>query len=359
MLDFSYRALPWNIIFGVGASARLPQELEKLGLKKVLVLTTPHQAADGEDIVKLLGEKAVGLYDKAVMHVPIETANDALAQAERLGADCTVSIGGGSTTGLGKALALKADIPNIAIPTTYAGSEMTNVWGITEGGRKVTGRDERVVPNLVIYDPKLTLTLPATLAGPSGLNAMAQADVNVAGRTLSPIVATMALEAIRVLAGSLPRIIEAPEDMEARSQALYGACLAGGALGTGATGLHHRLCHTFGGTFNTPHAETHTILLPHSVAYNAQAAAEGTRLIAEALGTKNAANGLFALAKKVGAPTALKEIGIHEKDLDKAAAIATETPINNPEPVTQKRIRELLQNAWEGESPASISLASG
>ncbi|KGE04566.1 maleylacetate reductase [Pseudohaliea rubra] len=355
MLDFSYRALPWNIVFGVGALARLPEELDKLKLSSALVLATPHQTADGTAVVELLGERAAGLYDKAVMHVPAETAADALKEAERLGADCTVSIGGGSTTGLGKALALKAGLPNVAIPTTYAGSEMTNVWGITEAGRKVTGRDERVVPNLVIYDPALTLTLPAGLAGPSGLNAMAQAVVNVASNALNPIVASMALDAIRALARSLPRIIEAPDDLAARSEALYGACLAGGALGTGVTGLHHRLCHTFGGTFNTPHAETHTILLPHSVAYNAEAAAEGTQRIAEALGVADAAQGLFELARRVGAPTALSAIGIREEDLDRAAAVATETPINNPAPVTHAQIRAMLQNAWQGLAPVPLS----
>jgi maleylacetate reductase len=355
MLDFSYRALPWNIVFGAGSLARLPEELDKLDLARALVLSTPNQSDDGAAVMKLLGNRAAGLFDQAVMHVPAETVASALAEVQRLGADCTVSIGGGSTTGLGKALALRAGLPNVAIPTSYAGSEMTNVWGITENGRKVTGRDSSVVPDLVVYDPELTLTLPARFAGPSGLNAMAQAVVNIAGNDLNPIVATMALEAVRVLAKSLPKIIDEPEDIEARAEALYGACLAGGALGTGATGLHHRLCHTFGGTFNTPHAETHTILLPHSVAYNAEAAAEGTRRIAVALGAEDAATGLYELARRVGAPVALKDIGIQEQDLDRAAAISTETPVRNPAPVTQERVREMLQNAWSGCSPGALS----
>ncbi len=355
MTRFDYKTLPWNIIFGTGALARLPEELDKLGLSHALVLATPNQSEQGQEVVSLLGHRAVGLFDQAVMHVPIETVEQAMAEVARVKADCTVSIGGGSTTGLGKALALKLDLPNIAIPTTYAGSEMTNIWGITENERKVTGRDNRVLPTLTLYDPELTLGLPAKFAGPSGLNAMAQAVVNVASGDDNPMVSLMAVEAVRVLARSLPRVIAEPQNMEARAEASYGACLAGGSLGTGTTSLHHRLCHTFGGSFNTPHAETHTILLPHCVAYNALATAGGTQRLAEAMGVDNAAIGIYELAKTVGAPTALKDIGIRESDLDKAAAIATEMPVNNPEPVTTKRVRALLENAFHGSLPQPIA----
>ena len=351
MFNFDYQTLPWNIIFGTGALKRLPGELADLGYSRALVLCTPDQVIQGQGIVTLRSELAVGIFDQAQMHVPAATVDQAIDRVEALKADCTVSIGGGSTTGLGKALALKLGLPNIVIPTSYAGSEMTNIWGITENDRKVTGRDNIVVPTLTIYDPELTLTLPAKFAGPSGLNAMAQAVVNVASANVNPIVQLMAIEAVRALAHSLPMVIAEPENMEARAEALYGACLAGGSLGTGTTSLHHRLCHTFGGTFNTPHAETHTVLLPHCVAYNAAATATGTQKLAEAMGVDNAAVGIFNLAKTVGAPTALKDIGIQEADLDRAAAIATETPVNNPETVTKERVRELLQRAWAGEMP--------
>lgn len=354
MLNFAYQALPWNIIFGIDALQQLPAQLNKMGLSRALVLTTPQQAEQGQQIVDLLGQRAVGLFDQAVMHVPVETVEQAMEVVIQAEADCSVSLGGGSTTGLGKALALKQQLPNIVIPTTYAGSEMTNIWGITENERKVTGRDNAVVPTLTLYDPKLTLELPPKVAGPSGLNAMAQAVVNVTAENANPIVAMMALEAVRVLSRSLPRVIHFPEDLEARAEALYGACLAGASLGTGVTSLHHRLCHTFGGSFNTPHAETHTILLPHSVAYNAAAVPEGTRQLAQALGVKDAAAGLFELAKVVGAPTSLKAIGFKEADLDRAAAIATEKPLNNPEPVTEARIRRLLEDAFHGFEPSSF-----
>ncbi|MCY4154498.1 MAG: maleylacetate reductase [Gammaproteobacteria bacterium] len=350
-MNFLYTALPWNIIFTAGARKRLPEELAKLGCSRALVLATPNQADTGEELVSLLGERAVGLFDQAMMHVPGATLEQATAEVKRLDADCTVAVGGGSTTGLGKALAFHLDLPNIVLPTSYAGSEMTNLWAVTRDDRKVTRRDNVVVPTLTIYDPELTLTLPPAFAAASGMNAMAQAVANAAAEDANPISATLALEGIRALAHSLPLIIAEPGNMDARAGALYGACLAGAALGTGTTGLHHRLCHTFGGAFNTPHAETHTVLLPHSVAYNAGARPEATRRIAEALGVNDAAAGLFDLAGSLGAPTALKDIGVAESNLDEAAAITVEKPLNNPEPVTRERVRALLDNAFYGNTP--------
>ncbi|NIB38710.1 maleylacetate reductase [Pseudomaricurvus alkylphenolicus] len=354
MNNFDYKALPWNIVFGVDALQRLPEELGKLQFCRVLVLTTYGQRHRGKIITKLLGSKSVGLFDRAVMHVPIETVREAMETVESLRADCTVSLGGGSTTGLGKALALKLGIPNIAIPTTYAGSEMTNIWGITENGHKVTGRDDIVVPTLTLYDPKLTLDLPARVAGPSGLNAMAQAVVNLTSGALNPIVSNMALAAVHTLTHSLPVVVAEPDNIEARADALLGASLAGGSLGTGVTSLHHRLCHTFGGSFNTPHAETHTVLLPHCVAYNAAKTTGGIARLAQAMDVSEPARGLQQLARTLGAPTSLREIGIVERDLDKAADIATQTPVNNPESVSRDRVRKLLDNAFFGREPVAV-----
>ncbi len=350
-MKFSYQALPWNIIFGVDALDGIDNALDALGFDRALLLTTPNQTADGTRVAELLGSRCAGHFDQAVMHVPIECVVNAEAAARKLNADCTVAIGGGSTTGLGKALALRADLPNIVIPTSYAGSEMTDIWGITEGGRKTTGRDNRVVPTLTIYDPKLTLSLPPAFAASSGLNAMAQAAVNVASNDINPLVRTMALEAVRRLASSLPRILAKPHDLDARTDALLGASLAGGALGTGTTGLHHRLCHTFGGTFNTPHAETHTVLLPHSIAFNAAATAEGTALLADALGNKNAADGIFDLAKQLKAPSSLRELGVNETDLDKAIEISMASPLSNPATISEENLRLLLDDAFHGRQP--------
>ena len=354
MIKFQYQALPWNILFGAGTLGQLPDELEKLGFSRALVLSTPQQVDQANDIAKLLKDRSVAVFSRAVMHVPLDTVEEAIAVVGELNADCSVSIGGGSTTGLGKALAIKLNLPNIAIPTTYAGSEMTNIWAITSSGRKTTARDNRVVPDLTIYDPELTLGLPAHIAGPSGLNAMAQAVVNVTAKDNNPIVSALALDAIRALTLSLPLIINEPDNLDARSSMLYGACLAGAALGTGTTSLHHRLCHTFGGSFNTPHAETHAVLLPHCVAYNAAATPEGTRKVSEAMGVEDAAIGIFELVKTVGAPTALKDIGVEESILDEAVAIAIENKLDNPEPVTRERLRALLENAFHGNTPEPI-----
>ena len=347
-IEFEFHALPWNIVFGDNAVQRLPLFVNQLGFKKVLVLSTQEQAEQAQHLADLLGTSCVGIFSEAKMHVPIETYDKALEKVKQTGADCCVTIGGGSTTGLGKILSLKADIPFIAIPTTYAGSEMTNIWGITKEGKKYTGRDKRVIPVLTVYDPELTLDLPPEIAGPSGINAMAQAVVNIMTEKPNPIIAALAEDAIRALATSLPVIIKEPHNRQARSQALYGACLAGGALGTGVTGLHHRLCHILGGSYNTPHADTHTILLPHTIAFNSKAVPEGAKRVAAALNTHDAAWGIFDLLKVIGAKTALREIGLKETDLDDVAALATQTPCSNPEPVTLEGVRELLQNAFEG-----------
>ncbi len=350
-MQFEFAALPWQIIFGAGSVARLPAELDQRNLRRALVLSTPEQRAHAEQIATLIGERAAGIFAGAVMHVPVATVDEALAAAASAQADCTISIGGGSTTGLGKALALRAELANIAIPTTYAGSEMTNVWGMTEAGRKQTGRDNRVVPTFAIYDPELTVDLPAAISGPSGLNAMAQAVVNVTAATPNPVITALAIDGIRAIARGLPTVIRAPADITARSDVLYGACLCGAALGVGVTGLHHRLCHTLGGSFNTSHADTHAILLAYSVAYNASAVVEGTARVAEALGTSDAAGGIFDLLHTVSEVTTLAQLGLTAADLDRAAAIATETPCANPAPVSRVAVRDLLGRAYAGERP--------
>lgn len=351
-MEFEFSALPWQIIFGAGALQRLPDELDARGLGKALVLSTPEQQHHAQMIADLIGERCVGIFDQAVMHVPSTTVAAALKLAASAKADATISIGGGSTTGLGKALALKAGLANVAIPTTYAGSEMTNVWGMTEDGRKTTGRDNNVVPTFAIYDPELTLDLPAAISGPSGINAMAQAVVNATAAKSNPIISALALDGIRALSVSLPIIIESPRDIEARSQALYGACLCGAALGVGITGLHHRLCHTLGGSFNTSHADTHAILLAYSVAYNRNAVPQGTQRVAEALGVSDAANGIYDLLHKVSSKTNLAHLGLSASDLDRASVIATEAPINNPAEVSSARVRALFQQAFDGERPS-------
>ena len=351
MRDFVYDQLACRVVFGAGAFDKLAAEVDRLGLSKLLVLSTPGQVKLAEEAARRLGSRAAGLYPHAKMHVPIETAQAARAEARRLGADGAVAIGGGSTIGLGKAIALESGLPIVAIPTTYAGSEMTPIYGLTEGGAKKTGRDAKVLPRTVIYDPLLTLGLPAKISGPSGMNAIAHCVEALYAENANPVISLMAEEGIRTLARSLPRIAADLGDLDARGDALYGAWLAGISLGAVGMALHHKLCHTLGGSFNLPHAETHTIVLPHAVAYNSEAAPEAMRRIARALGGEDAATGLYDLAAAIGAPLALKDIGLQEQDLDRAAEIAARNPYYNPRPVSRDGIRRLLEDAFHGRRP--------
>src|SRR5215510_4657447 len=322
MRSFAYTQLPGRVVFGVGALAELPREIERLGAKRALVLATPEQQTQAEDVARRLGDRCAGVFPRAVMHVPIETAREARAEARRVGADCAVAIGGGSTTGLGKAIALESSLPILAIPTTYAGSEMTPIYGITEGGQKKTGRDARVLPRTVIYDPALTVGLPVGLSATSGMNAIAHAVEGLYAQDSNPVMSLMAEEGIRALAQGLPRVVGKPEDLDARADCLYGAWLCGAVLGAVGMALHHKLCHVLGGTWNLPHAETHTVMLPHAAAYNA-----------------------------LGAPVALEAIGMPAGELDRAAELATTSPYWNPRAIERATIRRLLDDAWFGRRP--------
>ncbi len=330
MKPFLYTAQPARVVFGAGSLSQLAKEIDALGAKKALVLSTPEQRASAEMVAELLGPRAAGLFDRAVMHVPIETAREARELAKKLGADCAVAIGGGSTTGLGKAIALDSGLPILAIPTTYAGSEMTPIYGITEAGLKKTGRDLRVLPRTVIYDPELTLSLPVGLSVTSGINAIAHAAEGLYAVDSNPIMDLMAEEGIAAIGRALPAIKKEASNMAARSDALYGAWLCGTVLGHVGMALHHKLCHTLGGSFNLPHAETHTIVLPHALAYNAKEAPQAMQRIARALGGASAAQAVYDLAKDNGAPVALKDIGMKEADLDRACDIALQNQYPNP-----------------------------
>ncbi len=351
MNPFVYVAQPSRVIFGAGSVSQLGREIERLGAKRALVLSTPEQADMARRVAELLGDRAAGIFAKAVMHVPIESAREARDEAKRLGADCAVAIGGGSTTGLGKAIALESGLPILAIPTTYAGSEMTPIYGLTEGGVKKTGRDSRVLPRTVIYDPELTLALPLAMTVTSALNAIAHAAEGLYAHDSNPITSLMAEEGIRACAAALPRLAANPRDLPARGDALYGAWLCGSVLGAVAMGLHHKLCHTLGGSFNLPHADVHTVILPHALAYNAAQAPEAMRAVARALGAPDAAQGVFDLAARHGAPTSLKAIGMPEGGLDRAADLASQNQYPNPRPLARDALRALLQRAFDGSSP--------
>ncbi len=353
MNTFVYTSLSARVLFGAGSLSRISEEMAALGATRALVLCTPEQRPQAEKVVSLLGKRAVGVFDRAVMHVPIETARKAREVARQLGADCAVAIGGGTTVGLGKAIALDSGLPILAIPTTYAGSEMTPIYGITEAGIKKTGRDSRVLPRTVIYDAELSLELPAAISVTSGLNAIAHAAEGMYAEDGNPIMSLMAEEGIAALARALPAIRLQPGDLAARGDALYGAWLCGTVLGHVGMALHHKLCHTLGGSFNLPHAETHTAVLPHALAYNAAAAPRAMNRIARALGVESAPQGVYDLAKANGAAVALMHLGIRESDLDAACDIAMRNQYPNPRPVEKQALRQLLQDAYDGTRPRS------
>jgi alcohol dehydrogenase class IV len=348
---FVYNALPSRVIFGAGSIAQLGAEIDRLGASRALVLCTPEQVETANAIVARLGDRVAGTFARAVMHVPIETAREARAEASRLGADCCVAVGGGSTTGLGKAIALVTDLPIVAVPTTYAGSEMTPIYGLTEDGQKKTGRDARVLPKTVIYDPDLTRTLPADLSAASGMNAIAHAVEALYAHDSNPIIELMAEECIRTLGSALPRVIADPASLDARAGALYGAWLGGSVLGAVAMSMHHKLCHTLGGSFNLPHAQTHAIVLAYVAAYNQPAAPRALARVARALDASDAASALFDLRERLGIPATLAAIGMRADDLDAAADLATRNPYANPRPVTYDAVRALLQDAFDGRHP--------
>ncbi len=349
MKDFHYESLPMRVRFGTGALASLTDEVRQLGLKRVLVLATPFQAELAETVSRQLGELSAGVHAEAEMHVPIESAHKARAVAEAANADGYVAVGGGSTTGLGKAIALEFGMPIIAVPTTYAGSEMTPVWGLTANGEKKTGRDPKVLPTSVIYDPELTATLPVAMSVTSGFNAIAHAVEGLYAPDASPIISLMAEDGTRALLEALPKIAANPSDMDARSEALYGAWLCGATLGATTMSLHHKLCHTLGGTFNLPHAETHTVVLPYALNYNASHAPEAIAALQRATGSDNPAAHFKKLSVSLGAPSSLRELGLTEADVETVVEMATRNPYSNPREVTPEGIRALVTAALNGD----------
>src|SRR5260370_22809017 len=302
MQGFVYDQPATRVIFGVGTLDRLAEEVKRLGAKRALVLATQEQGKDAEDASRRLGDMSAGVYADAVMHVPIEAARKAREEAKRLDADCYVAVGGGSTVGLGKAIALESGLPILAVPTTYAGSEMTPIYGITEAGMKKTGKDRKVLPKTVIYDVNLPLTLPPKIAGPSGMNAMAHLVEGLYAQDANPIISLLAVEGIRALAQALPIVVREPGNVEARSDALYGAWMGGTVLGAVGMAIHHKLCHTLGGSFNLPHAEVHTVILPYAAAYNQDAVPRELARAAQALGADTAGTWVFDMSGEIGAP---------------------------------------------------------
>ncbi|WP_434620237.1 maleylacetate reductase [Tabrizicola sp. M-4] len=349
--EFAATSAAMRVRFGAGVRHAVGEEMERLGLGRALILTTPQQAVTGAEFAERLGARAVGVFSGAAMHTPVAVSEEATAKALELQADCVVAVGGGSTTGLAKAIALRTDLPQIVVPTTYAGSEATGILGQTEGGRKTTITTPKVQPEVILYDAELVRSLPVGMTVTSALNAMAHAAEGLYAQNRSPISTLMALEGMKAFRDALPRVLDDPDDLQARGETLYGAWLCGTVLGQVGMALHHKLCHTLGGSFDLPHAETHAVILPHAIAYNEGAAADLLAPVAEMFGGPSPGAALHRFAVAMKAPLALRDLGMAEADLDRAAEIATQNPYWNPRPVEKGALRRLLQAAWAGDAP--------
>ncbi|GAA1942733.1 maleylacetate reductase and hydroxyquinol 1,2-dioxygenase domain-containing protein [Kitasatospora viridis] len=361
-MTFSHRTLGQRVLSGSGqAAAHLAAECERLGATRVMVLASPGRRQLAERVCA--GIEVALRFDRVVEHVPVELAEAARAAAAAHGIDLLVSVGGGSATGLAKAVALTTGLPIVAVPTTYAGSEATDVWGLTEGRTKTTGSDDRVLPVSVIHDAELTRTLPVGLSVASGLNSLAHCVDSLWAPRADPINRALALEGARALAAALPAIVADGGDLAAREQALHGSYSAAVAFASAGSGLHHRICHVLGGTFGLPHAQTHAIVLPYVLALNAHAVPALSARLAAALGHPGPADGdpavaavaaLERLREALGAPRRLADLGLTERDLPEAVRrILAAAPATNPVPVTEQDLMALLTAALTGSAPAA------
>lgn len=350
MTRFAFDNPPGRVVFGAGSLATLREEIGRLGLNRALLISTPGRSAWLDSVGVSLGESFAGKFDRAATHVPQGVASQAKAAAESTKADCLIGLGGGSAIGVAKAVALELELPVVAVPTTYSGSEMTSIYGITRDGSKQTGRAPHVRPVLVIYDPDLTLDLPVRVTACSGLNAMAHCVEALYAVDANPLSSGAAMQAIMMLSMALPELARDPRNPVDRSDALEGAWFAGFALGTVQMALHHKLCHTLGGAFDLPHADTHAVLLPYTAAFNRPAAKAEMRAVADMLDADDAPSALLRLATDIGAPLSLSSLGFDERDIDKAARLAVERQYPNPRAVTEEGIRDLLAAAFHGDS---------
>ena len=341
-----------RVRFGAGVRRDIAREIERLERRRALVLTTPGQSGHGLEIAEILGALAAGISSNAAMHTPVTVTGEVLDYCRSINADCLVSIGGGSTIGLGKAISHRTGLMHIAIPTTYAGSEATPILGQTENGIKTTLKDDRVLPGVILYDSELVATLPAAMTVTSALNAMAHAVEGLYARDRTEKTTQLALFGLETFAESLSAILDNPRDLAVRERTQKGAWACGAVLGQVGMALHHKLCHTLGGSFDLPHAHTHAVILPHATAYNEPATRRELAPVLSILDGETQGAALWEFSKRLGAPMSLAELGLGESALEKAADIATQNPYWNPREITREGLLALLTNAHRGHPPA-------
>jgi alcohol dehydrogenase class IV len=348
---FDHRTLGQRVLFGSGDAAHnIALAIDDLGARRVMVIAGARRRGTADS---LLGDLPVAVrFSDVAPHVPLDVVTRATDAAVAGHADVVVAMGGGSTTGLAKAIALNTGLPIVAVPTTYAGSEATDVWGITDGGRKMTGADAAVLPRTVIYDAMLTVSLPVEMSTRSGMNAVAHCVDSLWAPRADPINRALAFEGLAALDSAIRGIVTAPADLAAREQALYGTYLAAVAFASAGSGLHHKICHVLGGLFDLPHAATHAVVLPHVVAFNEPGASELVRRVDAVLGAGSGSGGLAGLWRAARAPESLRELGMPHEGIRRAATMITDLiPPRNPRTVTAEDLERLLTAAWAGERP--------
>ena len=342
---FTHDVPPQRVVFASGALTRVGDEAARLKIERALVIATPGSGARlGKKVSELLGSRAAGLHAEAVVHVPKAVAEAGLAAARDKRADGLIAVGGGSAIGLAKAIALDTGLPILAIPTTYSGSEATPIIGMTDGERKITGRDVKVVPRTIIYDPDLTLGLPAAVSAASGMNAIAHCVEALWVDSRTPVTVALATEAMRRFAHNLPAVVADGANIAARGECLVGAWLAGTVLSSG-TALHHKLAHVLGG-LGLPHAETHAIMLPQVMRFNLDAASEAKARLQDALGSDDPAGAVAAMLKKFPIPQRLRDVGFDAAKADFVAGEIAVAAITAPRPASASDVRELLAAAY-------------
>ena len=351
MHSFEHDTDASRTVFGTGTVSRVADELRRMGGRRALVLSTPGQRGLATLVAGVLGEATAGVFDGAAAHTPVEVTEVALARAKEVGADSVVSVGGGSTTGLGKALAARTGMPHLVVPTTYAGSEVTSLLGETAGGEKVTRTGPEILPQVVVYDVALTTSLPWAVTVTSAVNAMAHAVEALYAPDRTADTDDLATRALGTLAGGLSALHRDPDDLDARADLLLGAWLAGRCLAAVTMGLHHKLCHVLGGTFDLPHAETHAVVLPHVLAFNAPAVPEAMAALRRALDVPDPVRELHELGERLGIPRSLADLGLTVADVDRAVDVALGAPYANPRPASADDLHAVLHTAWAGEPP--------
>lgn len=353
MNSFVYEALPGRVVFGDGALQKVPSEVDALGARAVMLIASGSSKPLADSLTDQMRDRVVARIDQVNPHVPIEDAEEARRIAVSSSAQAVITIGGGSAIGLGKAIALEAPVKHLTVPITYSGSEMTPIHGVTVDGLKRTGKDPKAKPHTVVYDPVLSRGLSMGVTAGSVMNAIAHCVEALYAEHRNPVTSLMAMEGLRALNSGLARVVSDRFDPDGRASLLFGACLAGTALGSVGMAIHHKICHVLGGTFGLAHGDANAVVLPHVVAANAAAEPAVIADIAEVLGVPDAATGLYELAAAAGAPTSLAHLGMEAKDLDRVADIVVEHPGFNPRPVERAWIRELLEDAFKGKKPAA------